>query len=202
MSTTPPGRRERKKAATRAAILEAAQTLFLERGFDQVSVREVAELADVTPKTVFAHFPRKEALAFSDEGERHDRLVAAVADRAPGTSISDALAEHYRAELAAMQTEPQRRVLELMEATPSLVEYAERMWLRHEDALAEVIAADLGLTEPSVEIRLYAHFALQIQLHASREPEHEASIRAGFELLDRGWDRYVTDAAKPRPPIT
>ncbi len=202
MSTTPPGRRERKKAATRAAILEAAQTLFLERGFDQVSVREVAELADVTPKTVFAHFPRKEALAFSDEGERHDRLVAAVADRAPGTSISDALAEHYRAELAAMQTEPQRRVLELMEATPSLVEYAERMWLRHEDALAEVIAADLGLTEPSVEIRLYAHFALQIQLHASREPEPEASIRAGFELLDRGWDRYVTDAAKPRPPIT
>ena len=202
MSTTPPGRRERKKAATRAAILEAAQTLFLERGFDQVSVREVAELADVTPKTVFAHFPRKEALAFSDEGERHDRLVAAVADRAPGTSISDALAEHYRAELAAMQTEPQRRVLELMEATPSLVEYAERMWLRHEDALAEVIAADLGLTEPSVEIRLYAHFALQIQLHASREPEPEASIRAGFELLDRGWDRYVTDAAKRRPPIT
>ncbi len=195
MSTTPPGRRERKKAATRAAILEAAQTLFLERGFDQVSVREIAERADVTPKTVFAHFPRKEALAFGDEGERHDRLVGAVVERDPGTSISDALADHYRAELAALETEPQRRVMELMQATPSLVEYAERMWLRHEDALAAAIARELGVTEPPVEVRLYAHFALQIQLHASREPEPEATIRAGFQLLDRGWDRYLDGGA-------
>ena len=189
----PPGRRERKKAATRAAILEAARELFLERGFDQVSVREVAERADVTPKTVFAHFSRKEALVFSDEEERRDRLVAAVAGRAPGTSISDALAEHFRAELAALRTEPQKQVVELMRATPSLVEHAERMWLRQEDALAGAIARALDTPEPTVEIRLYARFALQVQLHASREPDPDAAIRAGFELLDRGWDRYLED---------
>ena len=56
--THSPGRRERKKAATRKAISNAATLLFLERGFDNVSIREVAEKADVSPTTVFAHFPQ------------------------------------------------------------------------------------------------------------------------------------------------
>lgn len=111
------GRRERKKAATRAAILDAATALFLERGFDEVSVREIADQADVSPKTVFTHFPQKEALVFGDEDERHERLVAAVRDRPPGSSISDALKAHYLAEIAAMRTGPQRRILALMEET-------------------------------------------------------------------------------------
>lgn len=190
MTNVPVGRRERKKAATRAAILDAALTLFFERGFDQVSVREVADFADVTPKTVFAHFPRKESLVFSDETERHNRLVRAITDRATGTGISQALADHYRVELAAMATEPQRRVLALMQGTPSLIEYAERMWLLHEDALAGAIANDLGLPEPSTEISLYARFALQIQLQASRADEAEQAVTTGFQLLDHGWDQY------------
>ncbi len=61
------GRRERKKAATRKAISDAATELFLERGFDEVSIREIAERADVSPTTVFAHFPSKEALVFDED---------------------------------------------------------------------------------------------------------------------------------------
>lgn len=113
------GRRERKKAATRAAILDAAMALFLERGFDGVSVREIADKADVSPKTVFTHFPQKEALVFGDEDERHERLVAAVSGRAPGTTISDALKAHYLSEIAAMRSGPQRQILTLMEETAS-----------------------------------------------------------------------------------
>ena len=75
------GRRERKKAATRASILEAATELFLARGFDEVSVREIADKADVSPTTVFAHFPQKEALLFYEEEEQRQRLVAAVRGR-------------------------------------------------------------------------------------------------------------------------
>jgi AcrR family transcriptional regulator len=193
MTVEPLGRRERKKAATRASIVEAALTLFFERGFEQVSVREIADLADVSPKTVFSHFPRKEALVFSDEGERHDGLVRAVTSRSSDTSISNALIAHYIAELEAMQTGPQQRVMALMEATPSLVDYAERMWLRHEGALAEAITEQLGLSEMTDEIRFYAQFALQIQLHASRSEDPAATIRAGFRLLDRGWDQYQSD---------
>jgi AcrR family transcriptional regulator len=188
------GRRERKKAATRALIVEAARALFLERGFDAVSVREIADRADVSPTTVFAHFPQKESIAFGDEDERHEQLVAAVADRAPGSSISDALKGHYFAEIAAFESEPERRVLELMAETPALVEYAERMWLRHEDALVAAITEEFGLAEPSDEIRFYVRFALQIQLVASRDADPTATIEVGFRLLDEGWARYQDKA--------
>jgi len=184
------GRRERKKAATRAAILDAATALFLERGFDAVSVREIADKADVSPKTVFTHFPHKEALVFSDEDERHERLVAAVAGRAPGTAISDALKAHYLSEIAAMESGPQRQILALMEETPALVDYAEKMWFRHEDALAAAISEEFGLTEPSDEIRFYVRFALHIQLIAIQDADPESTIDAGFRLLDEGWAHY------------
>jgi AcrR family transcriptional regulator len=184
------GRRERKKAATRAAILQAAYQLFLERGFDAVSVREIADLADVSPTTVFTHFPQKEALAFGDEDERHDRLVAAIRERQPGMSISAALKAHYLAEISALTSEPQRSLLALMEQTPALVEYAERMWFRHEDALIVAITEEFGLAEPSDEIRFYVRFALQIQLNATRETDPENAIDTGFWLLDNGWVRY------------
>lgn len=187
------GRRERKKAATRASILQASYQLFLERGFDAVSVREIADLADVSPTTVFTHFPQKEALAFGDEDERHDRLVAAVRGRPSGTSISDALKAHYLAEIEALNSEPQRSLLALMRQTPALVEYAERMWLRHEGALIEAITKEFGLAEPSDEIRFYVRFALQIQLTAAREADPEAAVDTGFRLLDNGWVRYLED---------
>ena len=184
------GRRERKKAATRAAILDAATALFLERGFDGVSVREIADKADVSPKTVFTHFPQKEALVFSDEDERHERLVVAVSGRAPGTTISDALKAHYLSEIAAMRSGPQRQILTLMEETPALIDYAEKMWFRHEDALVAAITKEFGLTEPDDEIRFYVRFALHIQLSATHEADPESTIDAGFRLLDEGWARY------------
>ncbi len=184
------GRRERKKAATRATILEAATDLFLARGFEAVTVREIADAADVSPKTVFTHFPHKEALVFSDEGERHERLIAAVSGRPAGTSISDALKAHYLAEIAALTAEPQSPILALMEDTPALVDYAEKMWLRHEDALVSAITEELGLKEPSEEIRFYTRFALQIQLMAIREPDPATAIDTGFRLLDQGWAPY------------
>jgi AcrR family transcriptional regulator len=185
------GRRERKKAATRASILQAAHELFLERGFDAVSVREIADRADVSPTTVFAHFPQKEALLFFEEDGQRERLVAAVRERPEGLSISDALKAHYRAEFVAMWAGEQgalrRRIMSLMEDTPALQDYASRMWLRHEDALAAAIAEDLGRAEPSDDIRIYARFALQIQLLVTSDTD--PMLDAGFRILDHGWGR-------------
>lgn len=195
----PPGRRERKKAATRRTIVDAATELFLARGFDDVSVREIADQADVSPTTVFAHFPQKEALLFDDEAAQHERLVSAIRDRPAGASISTALQDHYRAELAEMTSRPNgARVLQLMESTPSLANYASQMWLRHEDALAAAIAEDLGQPEPSDEVRVYVRFALQIQLLASDSPDPDAMLSTAFGVLDEGWDGY----AQQVPPTT
>jgi AcrR family transcriptional regulator len=62
------GRRERKKQQTRQAISDVATGLFLERGFDAVTVAEVARAADVAVQTVFNHFPAKEDLFFDEQG--------------------------------------------------------------------------------------------------------------------------------------
>ncbi|WP_203589765.1 TetR/AcrR family transcriptional regulator [Streptomyces sp. SID13031] len=68
MTTEEPGRRERKKLQTRQLISDAATTLFIERGFDHVTVAEVAKAADVAVQTVFNHFPAKEDLFFDEQG--------------------------------------------------------------------------------------------------------------------------------------
>jgi hypothetical protein len=81
-------------------------------------------------------------------------------------------------------------MLDLMDQTPALVEYAERMWLRHEHALVAAITEDLGLSEPTAQIRFYVRFALQIQLMATREADPQAAVDAGFQLLDGGWAQY------------
>src|ERR1700754_3127877 len=94
MTEPPAGRRERKKAATRQAIADAALRLFLEHGYDQVSIRDIADAADVSTTTLFKHFTGKEALVFDEEADREAELVGAVRDRPAGTRILDALREH------------------------------------------------------------------------------------------------------------
>ncbi len=89
----PHGRRERKKAELRTRISEVATALFLERGFDDVSVSEIAEAADVARPTVFAHFARKEDLLFDRYPEAEALVVAAVNDRPAGTSAVAALSD-------------------------------------------------------------------------------------------------------------
>lgn len=185
------GRRERKKAATRKAISDAATILFVERGFDEVSIREVAEAADVSPTTVFAHFPQKEALVFDEDDAQRDLLVGAVRDRTPGTTVSQALRDLYRRELFGLAFDPtgdnRRRFMALISDTPALREYAARMWVRHEDALAQAIAETTGRETPDVAVRVYARMVLQLQILAFENDDSEATIEAGFRILDEGW---------------
>src|SRR3954464_12911095 len=81
------GLRERKKRATRDAIAAAARRLFAERGFDAVTVAEIAVAADVSEKTVFNHFPTKEDLVFAGGEARLDQLLADLAKRPAGTPV-------------------------------------------------------------------------------------------------------------------
>src|SRR6188472_4655459 len=87
VSTPGEGLRERKKRQTRAAIAEAAMALFLARGFDAVTVADVARAADVSEKTVFNHFPTKEDLVLHGGQERRAALIEAIRARPPGASL-------------------------------------------------------------------------------------------------------------------
>jgi AcrR family transcriptional regulator len=83
------GLRERKKRAAREAIATTARRLFAERGFDAVTVAEVAAAAQVSEKTVFNYFPTKEDLAFAGREEGIAQFVTAIAERAGTDSVLD-----------------------------------------------------------------------------------------------------------------
>ena len=93
------GLRERKKEQTRAAIAHTAITLFLERGFEQVSIAEIAEAAGVAKQTVTNYFPNKEDLVIRGQDGLIPDLAGAVRGRAPGESPVAALHRFVRSEL-------------------------------------------------------------------------------------------------------
>src|SRR5262245_10030705 len=97
-SATPPrpGLRERKKQATRLAISEVATRMFIERGFDQVTVAEVADAAGVSANTIFNYFSTKEELFFDRSAEVEDAPSRIVRERRAGESVIDAVARTMR----------------------------------------------------------------------------------------------------------
>src|SRR5215213_10182685 len=81
------GLRERKKERTRQLIADTARQLFAERGFDAVTVAEIARQAEVAEKTVYNYFPTKEDLFYSRLEAFEEDLLEAIRERKPGESI-------------------------------------------------------------------------------------------------------------------
>ncbi|MEU5180681.1 TetR/AcrR family transcriptional regulator [Streptomyces longwoodensis] len=188
MTEPPVGRRERKKAATRQAIADAALQLFLERGYDRVSIRDVAEQADVSTATVFKHFTGKEALVFDQEESNDARLVAAVRDREPGESVLDALRRHVLDTWLPIASHPQRQEFNhLVDSTPALRAYAERMWARHTDTLGAAIADEFGVDHDTLACTALARFVLEVPALAQGQKDHRAAVEEVFDFLAHGW---------------
>jgi AcrR family transcriptional regulator len=91
MPTAPSNRQSRKRLATRQNISDAASRLFIERGFDKVTVDEIAAAADVARMTVFNHFARKEDMFFDLDEQGREDLRTALEKRDAGTSPIEAL---------------------------------------------------------------------------------------------------------------
>jgi len=154
------GLRERKKRETRRAIAEAAKRLFLERGFDRVSVAEVARVADVSEQTVFNYFPSKEDLVFERMDTFEHELLSAVRERREGETPLRAFVRFIldRSD-TAMAGEGRRRVAELtrlVTASPSLMARERQIVAKYTDALATLLADETGAGPDDIEPRLAA----------------------------------------------
>ncbi|GAA4093000.1 TetR/AcrR family transcriptional regulator [Streptomyces hundungensis] len=182
------GRRERKKAQTRRTIAETALRLFLERGYDDVGVREVAQEADVATATLFAHFPSKEALVFDQDDAQEEALLDVVRRRAEGVSIPEALRRWFHAMADTARGEPDLdRFHRLIETTPALRDYSAKMWLRHERALTDAIAGESGLAAPDTASRLVARTALGVIPSITSLDEATRIIDETFDFVEAGW---------------
>ena len=184
---SPIGRRDRKRAVTRKAIADAALRLFLERGYGNVTVREVADEADVSATTLLNYFPTKEALVFDRDASMEASLVGAVTDRPGGTSALTALHQHLKQRVVrASEASGAAQFRALVQSAASLVDYERGMWLRHQDALAAALAEATGLPTDDRSCRLVAAFALQTLIVAMGS-EDPSTVDLGFDLIESGW---------------
>ena len=152
--STKVGLRERKKQQTRETIARAALKLFTERGYDETTLAEIAEQADVAPRTIFAYFESKEDILLCEEGNFLNDLRRRLEERPADTTTVDAI----RAFLASMKQpdEEARLRKQIIMGNPAL---QMRMRGRHaeiEPMLAKSIAKDLGSDPGDIRPRLIA----------------------------------------------
>ncbi|SRR6266702_430663 len=225
------GLRERKKLATRQAIADVAGRLFSQRGYDDVTVAEIAEAANVATKTVFNYFPTKESIFFDEDVIMEEAMIRAVRDRAPGESIYDGIRRLMTrdigppggdslpgdADRAAAIAEHAR----VFTQAPALQAYAVNMFTRHEETLARLIADDLATATTDMIPRVVAAALLApvrsaflasrqwvhhgVPLREAAQCQHRDIARA-YDLLRASLADYgrrpTPPAPDPPPPAT
>ncbi|MFJ4898851.1 TetR/AcrR family transcriptional regulator [Streptomyces sp. NPDC088727] len=153
------GLRERKKRQTRQHLSDVATGLFLERGFDAVTIAEVARAADVSVNTVYNYFPTKEDLFLDRSSGIVDRLSRYVRGRDRGESAADAVLRELRIQVEGVS--PAVGLMEGYESFMRVIQGADglkaRLWhiqqealLRLEETLQEESGAEPGDPVPAL----------------------------------------------------
>jgi AcrR family transcriptional regulator len=195
------GLRERKKLATRHALHVAALQLVAERGLDGVSVDEIADRADVSPRTFFNYFSSKDDAVVGLDPAAPQELFDAFTSRPADESPVEALRAVQRERAAEMGAEPELWPLrmQVIDAHPVLVQRLIAGFSESERMLAEAIAQRTG-TEAGVDA--YPTLLASVQacvmrtaLHRWLATDFTASLPA---LVDESWDVLV--AGLPAPP--
>ncbi|WP_370938834.1 TetR/AcrR family transcriptional regulator [Amycolatopsis sp. cg13] len=183
----PSGRRERKKAATRQKIADTALRLFLERGYDEVGIRDIAAEADVAVTTVFSHFASKEALVFEQDSNFEENLRGAVEGREPAEPLIPALRGEIQALVRHCTADSVAPVWRMIDGSPALREYEESMRLRHAESLAAAMAADPGLGRTPTACRAIARFVVDAYSVAREAADPEAAVDEVFRMIEAAW---------------
>jgi len=161
-SPQPAGLRERKRAETHARIQAEAMRLFLERGFDETTLDEIAGAAGVSRRTLFHYFGSKEEIVFSTKSEFPNWVVEAINRRPADEPLLD-MVENALADMATRYQSPQSRDLaRLIRNTPALSAGDQAKYEKVERVLADALAARKGLAGPDVACRVVASASIGI----------------------------------------
>ncbi|MFJ4188990.1 TetR/AcrR family transcriptional regulator [Kitasatospora sp. NPDC089509] len=206
------GLRELKKERTRRAISEAAIGLFLEHGFDQVSVADVAAAAEVSKPTLFSYFASKEDLVVHRFADHQEQSADVVRGRADGEPVLDALRRDFLDGLArhdpvtGLNDHPQILAFTaLVYGTPSLAARVGAYTARAERSLAEalreapdlappheltaqLLAAQVTATQRVLALHNWRRIDRDGRTAADLQPEAVADADRAFDLLARGYD--------------
>jgi len=207
-----PGLRERKKQQTRLLIAHAARRLFAERGFEAVTVAEVARAAEVSEATVFNYFPTKEDLFYSGLEAFEEELLSTIRQREPGESILAAFGRFVlapRGLLAARDAEAVERlaaISRVISDSPALLAREQQIFAGYTASLAALIAEETGAEADDVEPwvvanammgvhRALVHYTRGQIVAGSRNPRLARQMRAqgkqALASLERGLGDYA-----------
>lgn len=152
----PSGLRERKKQQTRRLIAETARRLFAERGFEGVTVAEVAAEAEVSETTVFNYFPTKEDIFYSGLEAFEEELLSTIREREPGESVITAFGRFVlepRGLVAASNEEAVERlaaITRVISQSPALLAREQQIFQKYTGSLAGLIAEEVGAAADAV----------------------------------------------------
>lgn len=195
-----PGLRERKKQRTRETIARAAKELFAERGYQATTLPDIAEAADVSTRTIFAYFPSKEDILFSDFEQVKEGLARALAERPEGRDALETVREFIFSLHGTKSSELDVQVRLCITSDPTLRSHLRARIAQLEEVIAPAIAEDLGAREDDtrpqvVAASLTAAFNLMAERGVSKArpstPEEAAAqvdpvftfLRGGLEAL-------------------
>jgi AcrR family transcriptional regulator len=177
------GLRERKKERTRQLLADTARRLFSERGFEHVSVAEIARAAEVSQATVFNYFPNKEDLVYSRLETFEKQLLTAIRDRPRGETVIAAFRNFIlepRGLLAATDEATANELVSLtrmIAASRALQTREQQILARYTDALAELIADETGAS--AGDLRPYVVANALIGVHRSLIAHVRQRLEAG-----------------------
>jgi AcrR family transcriptional regulator len=181
------GLRERKKARTREAIVSAAFELFEERGFEGTTIADIADKAEIAPRTFFSYFPSKDDVVFHDFEENFAQVGDLLREREPGTNAFDALRAGIEEGMGPPDpshlAEKQCR-MRLIRESESLAAHDQFLRSKFATLIADAVADDLGVPADDVRPRIVAASmaaAIEILQELPDQPEDVESAR---EILD------------------
>jgi AcrR family transcriptional regulator len=141
ISSPSPGLRERKKQKTRDTIIKVALDLFVEHGYEHTTIAEIADAAEVSPRTIFAYFPTKEDIVFCQLPEAQERLAQALRERPHGATALDALRDFIA---GSLDSDPNAMLRKRILASDETLKRGERARSGpFEQLMVEAIAEDL-----------------------------------------------------------
>ncbi|CAN3126592.1 HTH tetR-type domain-containing protein [Mycobacterium sp. smrl_JER01] len=183
-----PSLRERKKSRTRETVRREAFRLFQLHGYAQTTVDQIAQAADVSPRTFFRYFPTKESVLFSDDllAPILEAFLAAPAQLSPVAAYRHAAAEVF----AAMAGPEFDFVIARQRLLYALPEAKGALWNEHVKAirlLAAAIAQRLRRPEDDYQMRVTAGAIIGVFMASSDDAplDGEEFLRA-LEILDQG----------------
>ena len=160
--------RERNRDRTRAEIAEAALGLFEEKGYEAVTVDQIAGAAGVSSATFFRYFKAKEDVLFTHEDEAAEELVGRVRARADRSRSVAALAAPVVNYADSLTDGSVPRLTRLVMSTRTLEARSLRIRLRWEHAVALELAREADVPHPRLEETTTAAIAVSCLTSALR----------------------------------